>query len=116
MANGSRAWVSAHGATPWHEATMRVAMDRNLGEINPHRMSIVGGLELLPDFKLPVGFIANTRFGMMINRRLTGVWIKNRVTIRRECCQKCYRCLKICPASAIRAEQQGGISAIDQTR
>ncbi len=85
---------------------MKIAADRHLGVMDPYQMDIVGKLEVLSRFKMPMGFIANTRFGYVINKWLTGIWVKNKVKVHNKECKKCYKCVKVCPPKAMHVPQK----------
>jgi ferredoxin len=93
---------------------MRTAIERNLGEIDPYKMEMIGELVVLPKFKLPFGFIANTRIGMTINRWLTGIWIQNKVVVENELCKKCYKCTEVCPPEAMEVPEKKAYPLVNQ--
>jgi uncharacterized protein (DUF362 family)/NAD-dependent dihydropyrimidine dehydrogenase PreA subunit len=92
---------------------MKVAAERNLGEMDPYRMDLIGNLEVLPKFKMPIGFIANSRFGMVINKWLTGIWVQNKVKVDNKVCKKCYNCVKVCPPKAMHVPQKKDFPTVD---
>lgn len=102
------------GIKPERVNYMKTALERNLGEMDPYQMDLIGKLEVLPRFKMPIGFIANSRFGMVINRWLTGIWVQNKVKVNNEVCKKCYNCVKVCPPKAMQVRQKKACPAVDQ--
>lgn len=102
------------GIQPTRVHYMKTAIERNLGEVDPHKMEIIGNLEVLPKFKLPFGFIANTRLGTMINKWLTGMWIQNKVVVNDKECKKCYKCMEVCPPEAMKAPVKKDYPKVDQ--
>jgi uncharacterized protein (DUF362 family)/NAD-dependent dihydropyrimidine dehydrogenase PreA subunit len=102
------------GLKPERVHYMRTAIERNLGVVDPARMEIIGRLEVLPGFKLPFGFIANTRIGMTINRWLTGIWIQNKVVVENEQCKKCYKCTEVCPPEAMEVPEKKAYPLVNQ--
>jgi uncharacterized protein (DUF362 family)/NAD-dependent dihydropyrimidine dehydrogenase PreA subunit len=102
------------GIKPERVNYMKTALERNLGEMDPYQMDLIGKLEVLPRFKMPIGFIANSRFGMVINRWLTGIWVQNKVKVNNEVCKKCYNCVKVCPPKAMQVRQKKASPAVDQ--
>jgi len=102
------------GIKPERVNYMKTALERNLGEMDPYQMDLIGKLEVLPRFKMPIGFIANSRFGMVINRWLTGIWVQNKVKVNKEVCKKCYNCVKVCPPKAMQVRQKKACPVVDQ--
>ena len=102
------------GISPGKVNYMKVAMDRNLGETDPSRMDLIGKLEVLPRFKLPIGFIANSRFGMVVNKWLTGIWVQNKVKVNTKACKRCYNCVKVCPPKAMHVPQKKDFPRVDE--
>ena len=102
------------GISPDRVNYMKVAAERNLAEFDPYRMDLIGKLEVLPRFKMPIGFIANSRFGMVINKWLTGIWVQNRVKVDTKVCKKCYNCVKVCPPKAMHVPQKKDFPTVDQ--
>lgn len=102
------------GLRPERVNYMKTAIERNLGIIDPHQMDLIGELAVLPRFKLPFGFIANTRIGMTINRWLTGIWIQNKVVINNDLCKKCYKCTEVCPPEAMEVLQKKDYPKVNQ--
>lgn len=102
------------GIAPGKVNYMRTAMERNLGETDPYRMDLVGKLEVLPKFKMPIGFIASSRVGMVINKWLTGIWVQNKVKVNAKACKKCYNCVKVCPPKAMHVPQKKEVPRIDE--
>lgn len=94
------------GIQPLRVNYMKTAAERNLGEMDPYRMDLIGNLEVLPRFKKPFGFIASSRFGMVINKWLTGIWVQNTVKVDNSVCKKCYNCVKVCPPKAMHVAQK----------
>jgi len=89
------------GISPLKVNYLRTAADRNLAPMDPREMDLIGQLEVLPKFKMPFSFIASTRFGMVINRWLTGIWVQNKVKVDPNQCARCYNCVKVCPPKAM---------------
>ncbi len=102
------------GIKPERVNYMKVAAERNLAEFDPYQMDLIGRLEVLPKFKMPIGFIANSRFGMVINKWLTGIWVQNKVKVNQKVCKKCYNCVKVCPPKAMHVPQKKDFPAVDQ--
>jgi uncharacterized protein (DUF362 family)/NAD-dependent dihydropyrimidine dehydrogenase PreA subunit len=102
------------GIKPERVNYMKTAIERNLGEMDPRQMDLIGKLEVLPKFKMPIGFIANSRVGMVINKWLTGIWVQNRVHVNNKACKKCYNCVKVCPPKAMHVPQKKACPAVDQ--
>jgi len=102
------------GLPPERVHYMRTAIERNLGEIDPYKMEMIGELTVLPKFKLPFGFIANTRIGMTINRWLTGIWIQNKVVVENDLCKKCYKCTEVCPPEAMEVPEKKAYPLVNQ--
>lgn len=104
------------GLAPERVHYMKTAIERGLGETDPHRMELIGSLEVLPRFKLPFGFIANTRIGMHINKWLTGIWIQNKVVVENKLCKKCYKCTEVCPPEAMEIPEKKAWPRVNQDR
>ncbi len=102
------------GIAPDKVHYMKTAIERNLGEVDPYGMEIIGDLEVLKNFKMPFSFIANTRLGMIINKWLTGVWIQNKVVVNNKTCKKCYKCMEVCPPEAMKMLNKKDFPKVDQ--
>ena len=102
------------GIPPLRVNYMKTAAERNLGPLDPRDLDLIGKLEVLPGFKLPFGFIANTRAGMVINKWLTGIWVKNKVQVNVKRCKKCYNCVKVCPPKAMHVPQKKDFPRVDE--
>lgn len=80
---------------------LRVANQRNLGEIDIRKINIIGNLEKIPDFKLPSNFVIKKKtfrfYDSIINYFITRL----KLVIDRKKCKKCLICLEHCPVMAI---------------
>lgn len=101
------------GVRPDRVTYLRVAAERNLGEMDPARLDLMGKLEVLPNYKMPIGFIANSQFGMTVNRWLTGIWVKNKIHVDNKRCEKCYNCVRACPPKAMQVRAKKDFPVVD---
>ena len=102
------------GIAPDRVNYMKVAAERHLGLMDPYQMDLIGKLEVLPRFKKPIGFIANSSAGYVINKWLTGIWVKNKVKVQQKACKKCYKCVKVCPPKAMHVPQKKDFPTVNQ--
>ncbi len=89
------------GVAPTRIDTLRVAKERDLGEIDPSKMKVQGAWSPLEKFKLPLTFASQGVLGTAVNKILYRPWVKPRLRVRPELCTQCQVCIQHCPTHAL---------------
>lgn len=80
---------------------LKIAKDRGLGEIDVEKINIIGKLEKIPNFKLPMNFFAMRSAFPLYNIVIHIIMARTKLVIDPKKCKKCYICLENCPMKAI---------------
>ncbi|MBI5968962.1 MAG: DUF362 domain-containing protein [Deltaproteobacteria bacterium] len=80
---------------------LRIAFQRDLGEIDPARMEIQGSWSRLEKFKMPLTFVSQGLLGAAVNKLYYRPLVKPRLSVRPELCTVCGVCVQHCPVQAL---------------
>jgi len=88
------------GLEPGKLRFLQVAKQRGLGDFDPATVELVGGLEEIPDFRLPPMALKAEDISPGITEFLTGR-TRLRPSVDEALCTGCGTCVEQCPASAL---------------
>jgi uncharacterized protein (DUF362 family)/NAD-dependent dihydropyrimidine dehydrogenase PreA subunit len=88
------------GKRPEKIQLLKVAAQRGIGQIDVSKISIIGDLEVIEDFRMPSTFLCHVT-GRLANNRLVRLFIDHKPVIMEDKCKGCRECAEVCPVGAI---------------
>lgn len=89
------------GMNPADIDLLRIANERGLGSIDINEIDIIGKLEKIPNFKLPINFTAAKGVPSSYNLLVHLLVSRIKLVIDAKKCKKCHICMNHCPVDAI---------------
>lgn len=90
------------GIKPEFVSTLKIARRERLGEVDISRITVVGKIEQIKDFKLPSTYRKSGVKDSLVNSLIGRIVNKGKLKISNRHCILCKQCYEVCPVNAVK--------------